>query len=159
MNPESLFADETLISATFSYGARGVAMGLDPGSTKANLEPGQAVKVPLWLIPDLFKRAMVTIQMPEVYNERYQRKMNAGAECVSLRNKAQFFYDVGNRCGGFLSFLDEKVAQIIDLPSCVPLEWPFSGAMQCFKMLTFLLSSPRHSDPVTSTSSPRASTR
>ena len=97
MNPDELFAEETLISATFSYGARGVAKGLDPGSTKANLAPGQTIKIPLWLIPDLNKRAMVNIQMPEVYNERHQRKMNAGAECVSLRNKAQFFYDVGIR--------------------------------------------------------------
>lgn len=97
MIPDELFAEETLISATFEYGARGVAKGLDPGSTKADLEPGSRVQVPLWLIPDLNKRAMVSIQMPEVYNERHRRKMNAGAECVSLKNRAQFFYDVGIR--------------------------------------------------------------
>ena len=95
LNPEELFAEETLISGTFTYGARGCAKGLDPGSTKPDLERGQTIKVPLWLVPDLHKRAMVNIQMPEIYNERHRRKMNAGAECLSLRNKAQYFYDVG----------------------------------------------------------------
>ena len=51
MNANELFAEETLIAATFIYGARGVAKGLDPGSTKSNLEKGQTVKVRKFELP------------------------------------------------------------------------------------------------------------
>ena len=97
LNAEELFAEETCIPVTFTYGARSIARGLDPGSTRNDLEKGQTVMAPMWIVPDLVKRALVSIAMPEIYNDRHRRKMNAGAECLSLRNKAQYFYDVGIR--------------------------------------------------------------
>ena len=105
MNTDELFAEESLIPATFTYGARGIAKGLDPGSTRKDLARGQTVSIPMWLVPDLVRRALCTITMPEVYNERHRRKMNAGAECLSLRNKAQYFYDVGIKYVGLLRVL------------------------------------------------------
>lgn len=44
---------------------------------------------------ELHRRGMATFELPDVYNDRYRRKMNAGAECVSLRNRAPYFYEVG----------------------------------------------------------------
>ncbi len=95
LNPDELFAEECLVQANFKYGALGVARGLDPGSTKNSLEAGDRVGIPLWLLPDLHRRKMVTFEMPDVYNDRHRRKFNAGAECMSLRNRAPFFYEVG----------------------------------------------------------------
>ncbi|KAG2429282.1 hypothetical protein HXX76_011050 [Chlamydomonas incerta] len=37
-----------------------------------------------------------------MYSERYRRKINAGAECMNLKGRAPYFYDVGNKCNEFL---------------------------------------------------------
>lgn len=95
LNIDELFAEETQVTALFKFGALGVA---EAGSMKASVEAGDAVAVPLWLVPDLFKRQFISFDMPDVYNERHRRKFNAGAECMSLRNRAPFFYEVGIKC-------------------------------------------------------------
>lgn len=47
----------------------------------------------------MFRRAMVQIHsLPSIYGERYRRKLNAGAECVSLKNRSPYFYEVGSKC-------------------------------------------------------------
>lgn len=97
LNPNELLAEDALVPATFRYGALGVAKGLDPGSTTADITKGASLPTPLWLLVDLHRRGLVALDLPDVYKERYRRKLNAGAECVSLRNKAPFFYEVGIR--------------------------------------------------------------
>lgn len=102
LNPHELLAEETQMQTTFIYGVLDVAKKLDPGSVSDNLAPQASVPVPLWLIPDLHRRGLVEFELPEVYKERYRRKMNAGAECVSLRNKAPYFYEVGIKANAML---------------------------------------------------------
>lgn len=97
LNPNELLAEDALVPATFRYGALGVAKGLDPGSTTADIAKGASLPTPLWLLVDLHRRGLVALDLPDVYKERYRRKLNAGAECVSLRNRAPFFYEVGIR--------------------------------------------------------------
>ncbi|GAX84711.1 hypothetical protein CEUSTIGMA_g12133.t1 [Chlamydomonas eustigma] len=101
-HPHELLAEESTIQTVFNYGAVGIAKGLDLGSTKADVEVKGRICAPLWLLPDLYKRNMISFEMPEVYNDRYRRKFNAGAECLSLKNKAPFFYEVGMKCNSML---------------------------------------------------------
>ena len=80
LNPCELLAEETQLPSKFIYGAIGVAHGLDPSSTSKDISTDNKVLLPLWLVPDLFRRGMITFEMPDIYRDRWQRKMNAGAE-------------------------------------------------------------------------------
>lgn len=86
VEPGSLMADSTTVPARFVYGASGLGKSLDPGSASRNVEADAQVDAPLWLVKPLLERHMVAATPPVVYGERYQRKLNAGADCVSLRN-------------------------------------------------------------------------
>lgn len=85
-DPLELFAEDTLIPTRFLFGATRLGKHLDPGSDERNLPAGTNTEVPLWLVKPLLKRGMVNIKPPAIYGERYRRKLNAGAECVSLKN-------------------------------------------------------------------------
>jgi len=61
--------------------------------------PGAEADVPLWLTRPLLRRSMASIKLPPVYSERYQRKLNAGADCVSLKSMVRR----GRRRSGHLS--------------------------------------------------------
>lgn len=86
LDPLELFSEETAVETTFRFGATGLGKSLDPGSSEHDVQQGASVEAPLWLVKPLLRRSMATIKLPNVYGERYQRKLNAGAECVSLRN-------------------------------------------------------------------------
>lgn len=64
----------------------GLGRSLCEGSDELDVQPGTQAEVPLWLVRPLLRRAMASIKLPMVYGERYQRKLNAGADCVSLRS-------------------------------------------------------------------------
>ena len=98
LDPHELLAESCSVPTTFLYGAAGLGRGLDPGSTDRDVKEGSQLETPLWLALPLTRRGMATIKVPVVYGERYQRKLNAGAECVSLKNLAPYFYEVGNKC-------------------------------------------------------------
>eukprot|EP00798_Chlamydomonas_sp_ICE-L_P014512 gene14512-20541_t len=117
LDPLELFAEESLIPSTFKYGAEGLGKSLDPGGNEKDLAAESKVEIPLWLLQPLSKRGMVTFKMPLMYSDRYKRKLNAGAEVVSFKNKAPFFYEasasklesgnwwlqcVGIKCNAFL---------------------------------------------------------
>lgn len=99
---DAALAEETLVPTVFPAGLQGLAKALDPGTTANDLAPATRVDAPLWLSAPLMRRGMITLSLPEVYNERYQRKLNAGAECVNFKGRAPYFYEVGNRCNEFL---------------------------------------------------------
>ena len=101
-NIDAALAEETIVPTTFTYGLQGLAKALDPGTTSVNLAAGSRVDAPLWLATALCRRSIAGVGLPEIYNERYRRKLNAGAECVNLKGRAPYFYDVGNKCNEFL---------------------------------------------------------
>ncbi|KAG2487205.1 hypothetical protein HYH03_014179 [Edaphochlamys debaryana] len=102
---DAALAEETLVPTKFKYGALGVASVLEPGSVRNDVEAGAKVEMPLWLATQLTRRGMTTFSLPEIYHERYRRKLNAGAECINLKGRAPYFYDVGNKCNEFLQDL------------------------------------------------------
>ncbi|PNH01340.1 putative DNA replication complex GINS protein PSF3 [Tetrabaena socialis] len=102
---DGALAEETIVPARFKFGVHGVARVLEPGSTSNDVEPEAKVDAPLWLAAALGRRSMVTISLPETYHERYRRRLNAGAECINLKGRAPYFYDVGNKCNEFLQDL------------------------------------------------------
>lgn len=105
-NLDAALAEETTVSSRFKFGVHGVARALDPGSTSNNVAPGSKVDTPLWLAAALTRRNMTTFSLPEVYNERHRRRLNAGAETMNLKGRCPYFYDVGNKCNEFLHDLD-----------------------------------------------------
>mmetsp|Transcript_6723 Transcript_6723/g.14839 ORF Transcript_6723/g.14839 Transcript_6723/m.14839 type:complete len:209 (-) Transcript_6723:569-1195(-) len=97
-NPDELLALETLVPTEFRHGAYKLGKELDPGSSDRDVKEGAQLEVPLWIALPLAKMLMTNVKLPAVYSDRYRRKLNAGAECVSLKNRAPYFYEVGNRC-------------------------------------------------------------
>lgn len=100
-NLDAALAEETLVPTRLKFGVQGVARILEPGSTSNDIEADAKVDAPLWLAAALTRRGMATFSLPETYHERYRRKLNAGAECVNLKGRAPYFYDVGNKCNEF----------------------------------------------------------
>eukprot|EP00983_Pelagomonas_calceolata_P096172 1158099-Pelagomonas_calceolata.AAC.2 len=86
LNPLEIFSEETPVETTFRFGATGLGKTLDAGSSEDDVQPGASVEAPLWLVRPLVGRSMASIKLPAIYGERYQRKLNAGADCVSLKN-------------------------------------------------------------------------
>ncbi|GLC47286.1 hypothetical protein PLESTB_000225200 [Pleodorina starrii] len=99
---DAALAEETIVPARYKFGAYGVARVLEPGSTSSDLEAGAKVDTPLWLATALTRRGMASLTPPEIYLERYRRKLDAGAECLNLKGRAPYFYDVGNKCNEFM---------------------------------------------------------
>jgi GINS complex subunit 3 len=99
---DAALAEETLVPARFVHGLQSVARVLEPGSSSNDIEQGAKVETPLWLAAAMTARSLATLGLPEMYQERYRRKLNAGAECVNFKGRAPFFYDVGNKCNQFL---------------------------------------------------------
>lgn len=101
-NLDAALAEETLVPTTFSFGLQGLAKALDPGTTSNDLASSSRVDAPLWLAAALTRRGMASLALPDIYSDRYRRKLNAGAECVNFKGRAPYFYDVGNKCNEFL---------------------------------------------------------
>jgi GINS complex subunit 3 len=89
LDPHELFAEETVIDTTLRFGATGLGRSLDAGSSEEDVQAGAPIQVPLWLVRPLLLRSMATVRLPHIYNDRYQRKLNAGAECMSLKNQVR----------------------------------------------------------------------
>nr|ADF43165.1 97782m [Chlamydomonas reinhardtii] len=104
-NLDAALAEETTVPLKFKYGILGVARVLEPGSTNNDIDSGTKVDAPLWLAAALSRRGMTSFGAPELYSERYRRKINAGAECMNLKGRAPYFYDVGNKCNEFMQDL------------------------------------------------------
>ncbi len=85
-DPLELLAQDALVPVTFNAGGTALGPSMDPSSGTRDLQPGTQVSVPLWMVRTLAERRMVNVRLPPVYSERYRRKLNAGAECVSLKN-------------------------------------------------------------------------
>ncbi|GLI65624.1 hypothetical protein VaNZ11_009194 [Volvox africanus] len=99
---DSVLAEETIVPVRFNFGARGVAQVLDAGTSDHDVQAGSKINAPLWLAVALTRRGMSTLCPPEEYQERFRRKMNAGAECHNLKGRCPYFYDVGNKCNEFM---------------------------------------------------------
>jgi hypothetical protein len=85
--PWELLAEETLVPVVFNTGATGLGKALNPGGSRQDIEPGDDLELPLWLVAPLQVRGAVSCKLPDVYRERYRQKLNAGAETVSFKNK------------------------------------------------------------------------
>lgn len=112
----SVLAEETLLMTTFTHGATGIAKALDPGTAQADIKADAEVDIPLWLLSPLHQRGMAALKkLPDIYNERYRRKLNAGAECMNLKRLAPYFYEIGNR----LNFDFLRDAGMLSKGSCL----------------------------------------
>jgi hypothetical protein len=87
--PWELLAEETLVPVVFNTGATGLGKALNPGGSRQDIEPGDDLELPLWLVAPLQVRGAVYCKLPDVYRERYRQKLNAGAETVSFKNKVR----------------------------------------------------------------------
>ncbi len=95
-DPLELLAQDALIPVVFPYGATQLGSILDPSSSKQDLEEGASISIPLWMVKSLRHRGMIEVNWPAVYRERYRRKLNAGAECVSMKNLVRAAAETGS---------------------------------------------------------------
>lgn len=91
---DDLFAEEEPLSVIFRVAANGVGI-LDPSSEDNNVEQGAKIDLPLWLAHDLFQRQAVLINLPNFFNKRLRKEMQADPGCVDLRTRCPYFYEVG----------------------------------------------------------------
>jgi hypothetical protein len=85
-DPLELLAQDALVPVVFNTPATALGPVMDPGSTERDLPQGTSLSIPLWLVPSLHSRQFVTMRLPSVYTDRFRRKLNAGAEVVSLKS-------------------------------------------------------------------------
>lgn len=103
---DAALAEESVVPTRFKFGVLGIAKALEPGSTGNDVEAGGKVDAPLWLAGALTRRGMTTFTLPDVYSERFRRRLNAGAETMNLKGRCPYFYDVGNKCNEFMQDLE-----------------------------------------------------
>ena len=59
------------------------------------LPPGTAADVPLWMVPDLYQRRLVSPALPRFYNARVRADVLAEAGCARLRQRSPYYYELG----------------------------------------------------------------
>lgn len=101
-NPHHILADETVVPVRFLSSVTGLGRALDPSCHDLDLPADTTVELPVWLALPLAKRGMVELKTPGTYGEKFRRRMNAGAECIRLKGRAPYFYEVGKKCNDIL---------------------------------------------------------
>ncbi|KAF8061067.1 dihydrolipoyllysine-residue succinyltransferase component of 2-oxoglutarate dehydrogenase complex 2 [Scenedesmus sp. PABB004] len=115
-DPVALLAEDALVPCEFPFGVKSLGRVLDPTSSAADLRKETRAELPLWLAQALLDRGMVSIQAPAVYGEWMQRRVDAGAACISLKQHPAF-YHVGSQCAelthdaGLAGFLRKTFSQ------------------------------------------------
>ncbi|KAK9843549.1 hypothetical protein WJX81_008330 [Elliptochloris bilobata] len=93
----AILAEETLLPCVVLSGATGIGRMLDPSCDSLDLPRRAVLEMPLWLAKPLAERRMLQLRLPRWYNERMQRKMQAGAHVEDLRTRCPYFYEVALR--------------------------------------------------------------
>lgn len=96
-DPIALLAEDALVPCEFNHPISSLGRLLDPTSSSNDLRKDTRVDLPLWLAKALTQRHFTTLETPPVYGEWMQRRVDAGAACISLK-KHPYFYTVGMQC-------------------------------------------------------------
>lgn len=92
---EDAAAGSTIVPTQFLYGCTGVGCVVDPSSDRADVDPGTALELPLWLASSLAARGLSTLSLPACFGPRLRRRLRAGAGCEDLRARCPSFYSAG----------------------------------------------------------------
>eukprot|EP00879_Flechtneria_rotunda_P020125 GHRR01021165.1.p1 GENE.GHRR01021165.1~~GHRR01021165.1.p1 ORF type:complete len:199 (+),score=60.92 GHRR01021165.1:179-775(+) len=91
-----------LVPCEFHYSVKSLGRLLEPTSTSRDLRKDTRADLPLWLAKALTERYITSMDSPGVYGEWMQRRVDAGAACVSLKQHP-YFYHVGMQCASLKS--------------------------------------------------------
>ncbi|GJP55058.1 hypothetical protein CLOM_g14046 [Closterium sp. NIES-68] len=94
---DDILAEDEKLPVTFRTGATGVGRALDPSTDADDLAAGAKVDLPLWMVPHLAKRNMVSALEPKMFGERIRKEVQADAACVNLRACSPYFYSFGTK--------------------------------------------------------------
>lgn len=96
-DPIALLAEDALVPCEFNHAIKSLGRLLDPTNSSSDLRKDTRVDLPLWLAKALTTRRFTSMETPPVYGEWMQRRVDAGAACISLKQHP-YFYSVGMQC-------------------------------------------------------------
>ncbi|KAK6929473.1 GINS subunit, domain A [Dillenia turbinata] len=91
---DDIIMEDELIWVVFQRAENGVGL-LDPGAESNTVEQGAKVELPFWLAQELHLRLVVTINVPQCFNQKTRKEIQADAVCVDLKNRCSYFYELG----------------------------------------------------------------
>ncbi|CAI5977121.1 unnamed protein product [Closterium sp. NIES-64] len=94
---DDILAEDEKLPVTFRTGATGVGRALDPSTDADDLAVGAKVDLPVWMVPALAKRNMVSALEPRMFGERIRKELQADAACVNLRACSPYYYSLGTK--------------------------------------------------------------
>ncbi|CAI5489404.1 unnamed protein product [Closterium sp. Naga37s-1] len=94
---DDILAEDEKLPVTFRTGATGVGRALDPSTDADDLAVGAKVDLPVWMVPALAKRNMVSALEPRMFGERIRKEVQADAACVNLRACSPYYYSLGTK--------------------------------------------------------------
>ncbi|XP_006857266.2 DNA replication complex GINS protein PSF3 isoform X2 [Amborella trichopoda] len=109
---DDIIVDEELVSVVFQVTANGVGL-LDPGSETNSVEQGAKIDVTFWLAQELYLREAASINLPMHFNQKTRKEVQADPECVDLRSRCPYFYELGYKIAPMVA--DKELGTFISL--------------------------------------------
>jgi GINS complex subunit 3 len=98
---DDILAEEEPVSITISKDLDGVGF-LDPSVKSITLKQSTHLTVPLWLAVTMALREMAAIEEPKFFGDGYRNILEADPRIVSLKERSNYFFEVGSKLSGFL---------------------------------------------------------
>ncbi|CAM9848663.1 unnamed protein product [Choristocarpus tenellus] len=99
---DTILSEEERVPCIFTLDAVGMGM-LDPTTADDDLTKGTKVEFPLWMARYLYFKAMVDLELPKHYTEKFREQLDAGPGAVNLREKSKYYYEIGGVLAGLLN--------------------------------------------------------
>ena len=92
-----VLAEEEPLPTVFNTAVYGLGRALDPSCDSEDLPVSSSVNLPFWLVENLSKRKILKPLMPKFLKKRLRDELQGEAECVDLRERCKFFYELGRK--------------------------------------------------------------
>ncbi|XP_059649149.1 DNA replication complex GINS protein PSF3-like [Cornus florida] len=99
---DDILAEDELVPAIFQEAANGVGLFYSSDDTN-KVEQGSKVELPLWLARELHLRQAAAINVPHCFNKKTRDEIEADGAHVDLRNRCQYFYELGYKIAPLVS--------------------------------------------------------
>ncbi|QDZ18129.1 subunit Psf3 of DNA replication GINS complex [Chloropicon primus] len=94
---DDILAEEETLPTVFNTSVYGLGRALDPSCDSKDLPVGSNVNLPFWLADFLSRRKMLKPHLPKFLKKKLRDELQGEAECVDLRDRCKFFYELGRK--------------------------------------------------------------
>eukprot|EP01031_Cornospumella_fuschlensis_P029507 gene29507-35615_t len=104
---DTLLSEEERVPCVFKLEIPGLGF-LDPNNDHSTLPAGARVELPLWMAQVLFRKGMITMDLPKHFDRKMRDNIAAGASNLNLKEYSNYFYEVGMLIANLLNDSDLK---------------------------------------------------